>query len=486
MATSANTTFKVENGLDVRGDAYVNGAFHVTGNLTIDGAFTTAQQVAGDITPSLDSTFAVGGSALRWTTVYAQNLNLTQDITTSGNVVGTANNLNLGSSTARWNFFANNADLTTFNVSGIGSFGQSNAIFNPSTGINTTTDVITTQAAHSFANNDTVVYTVAAGNTAVSGLTSGTSYYVVNTTYGSTSVQLSTTYGGGPLDLTATGLNQVGHILTVTKVAISNGSITASGGTANVNTLRVLGTATVNGVSTLAGNVTMNSGLTVTGNVAIDTDLLFLDAVNNLIGIKNTTPSSSAVLTVAGNVEFSTGNTGVRLNTSNTTLNSSIIMSSNATIGRLLFSTWDGSSTAGVQSGGYYFTATAAGTATFNALTGVANTTEYITTSSAHGFANNDVVTYTVAAGNTAVSGLTNAASYYVVGANSTALQLASTLGGSALNLTAGVSQTGHTLTRVSQSLLSFGNTSFQYKSGNVAHAGNFGIYNVSGTRLGP
>jgi hypothetical protein len=247
-----------------------------------------------------------------------------------------------------------------------------------------------------------------------------------------------------------------------------------------------LGPATVNGLSTLVGNVTMSGDLAVTGNVAIKTDLLFLDATNNRVGIKNAAPSTSAVLTIAGNAEFNTGNTGVRLNTSNATINGSITMSSNSIVGRMLFNMWDNSASAGIQSGGYYFTATAGGTTTFNALTGVANTTEYITTTSAHGFVNNDVVTYTTSTGNTALSGLTNNTSYYIVSANSTALQLTSTLGGTAINLTAGISETGHTLTRTTQSLVSFGNTTFQYKSGNVAHAGNFGIYNVSGTRLGP
>lgn len=37
-----------------------------------------------------------------------------------------------------------------------------------------------------------------------------------------------------------------------------------------------------------------------------------------------------------------------------------------------------------------------------------------------------------------------------------------------------------------SQALLDVHGTLLQYKSANVAHAGNFGIYNVSGTRLGP
>jgi hypothetical protein len=86
--------------------------------------------------------------------------------------------------------------------------------------------------------------------------------------------------------------------------------------------------------------------------------------------------------------------------------------------------------------------------ATFNALTAVANTTEFITIAS-NPFVNNDILTYTVAAGNTAVGGLTNAASYFVVEANSTVIQLALTQGGAAINVTASVTETGHTLRRV-------------------------------------
>ena len=88
-------------------------------------------------------------------------------------------------------------------------------------------------------------------------------------------------------------------------------------------------------------------------------------------------------------------------------------------------------------------------TATFNALTGVANTTEYITTVSAHGFSDSDQVRYTVAAGNTTVSGLTNNYNYYIKSSNTTAFQLATTPGGLAINLTAGVSEAGHTFTKL-------------------------------------
>lgn len=83
-------------------------------------------------------------------------------------------------------------------------------------------------------------------------------------------------------------------------------------------------------------------------------------------------------------------------------------------------------------------------TATFNANSGVANTTEYITTTSAHTFANGDIVVYSVGAGNTALTALSDGAAYCVINANTTAFQVADTATGTALNLTAGLNETGH------------------------------------------
>ena len=63
--------------------------------------------------------------------------------------------------------------------------------------------------------------------------------------------------------------------------------------------------------------------------------------------------------------------------------------------------------------------------------------------------ANGDRVTYTVGAGNTALGGLANNTNYFVVGANSTVIQLALTVGGSAINITSvpTSAQPGHSVT---------------------------------------
>jgi hypothetical protein len=101
--------------------------------------------------------------------------------------------------------------------------------------------------------------------------------------------------------------------------------------------------------------------------------------------------------------------------------------------------------------------------ATFNSDTGVANTTEFITTASAHGFSNGDLVQYRTSTGNTALSGLTNAASYFIRFANTTAFKLSTTATGANVDVTAAATgETGHTLRRVGQGFISIGTNVLQ------------------------
>lgn len=83
---------------------------------------------------------------------------------------------------------------------------------------------------------------------------------------------------------------------------------------------------------------------------------------------------------------------------------------------------------------------------------GVNTTSDFITLgANAAFFANGDTVQYLVGVGNTALGGLTNGASYFVLNANSTALQLSSTYNSTstALDITsaATTAQAGHSLT---------------------------------------
>jgi len=70
---------------------------------------------------------------------------------------------------------------------------------------------------------------------------------------------------------------------------------------------------------------------------------------------------------------------------------------------------------------------------------------------SSNPFVNNDIVNYSTSVGNTVITGLANNTNYYVVQSNSTGLYLSTVSNGSVITLTAGSSESGHTLTRTNQ-----------------------------------
>lgn len=108
--------------------------------------------------------------------------------------------------------------------------------------------------------------------------------------------------------------------------------------------------------------------------------------------------------------------------------------------------------TANVTVGGYTsapaVTIAAPAAQSFNANTAVTNATDAIAITTANSiFTAGDKVTYTVATGNTALTNLTSGGTYYIKTANTTAVTLAATPGGSAIDLTKGLTETGHSLT---------------------------------------
>lgn len=280
------------------------------------------------------------------------NGNLLTALNLAGDIKPTTNNtLNLGSADMRWGLYANTADLTgTLTVSG------------NTTLANTTTDNILPSSNNKGLGSATRRWDLFANNANV--VTAGVS---------------------GNLTVGAVFANQ-------TALYITNGAFSVNTG----SKVAILAT----GNSTYSNLVFTNDLTTLSGNVVFDTDTFVIDAVNNRIGLKTniTSLSTSALATITGNLEFSTISTGVRLQTSNASMNASVMMTGNTTNTRVTFNTFD-SGISGTTTGGYVFAGT-------NATT--------------------------------------------------------------------------------TQTLLDFNSTTLQYKSGNVAHSGNFGIYDVSGTRLGP
>ena len=108
--------------------------------------------------------------------------------------------------------------------------------------------------------------------------------------------------------------------------------------------------------------------------------------------------------------------------------------------------------TANVTVGGYTsaptVTIAAPAAQSFNANSAVTNATDAIAISSANSiFLAGDRVTYTVAAGNTALTNLTSGATYFIKTSNSTAVTLTDVPNGNTIDLTKGLTETGHSLT---------------------------------------
>jgi hypothetical protein len=107
---------------------------------------------------------------------------------------------------------------------------------------------------------------------------------------------------------------------------------------------------------------------------------------------------------------------------------------------------------ANVTVGGYTsaptVTIAAPGAQSFNANSAVTNATDAIAISTANSiFLAGDRVTYTVAAGNTALTNLVSGTAYFIKTSNSTAVTLSAVPNGDTIDLTKGVTETGHSLT---------------------------------------
>lgn len=283
MAAS-NTQFKVENGLSVSGSANVSGDFRVEGNMSVGGSLAFSATGTSDILPSTNNLYNLGSAGLRWATVYANAADFTGSLTvagattlntaTSNTIVPSTNNITLGSTTRRWDFYANNANLLTTGISGNATLA-----------------------------NVTVSNTLSVG------------LIVANQTYlslGNTQFSVNT---GSRVAILATGNS------TVSNIALTNDTTT------------------------------------IAGNVAFKTDLFTVDATNNRLGLKTAlgSLSATALATITGNLEFSTGNTGIRLSTSNAAVNASIMVVAPTTSNsRLTFAMYDNSNSS-VRDGGYYF-----------------------------------------------------------------------------------------------------------------------------------
>ena len=122
------------------------------------------------------------------------------------------------------------------------------------------------------------------------------------------------------------------------------------------------------------------------------------------------------------------------------------LANSTATTGRIT------AVTANVTVGGYTsaptVTIAAPSAQSFNANSAVTNASDAIAITTANSFfLAGDKVTYTVATGNTALTNLTSGGTYYIKTSNNSAVTLSAAPNGSTIDLTKGLTETGHSLT---------------------------------------
>lgn len=135
--------------------------------------------------------------------------------------------------------------------------------------------------------------TINASNTVVSGGRLDVTSNTFLTTTGVTVTATTTTIAGGGAVVTSN------TYLNTANVFANTAKLTVQGGTVDINsTVSVTNTVSVQSNTTVNGNI-HNIG----GNVNFDTGTLFIDSVNDRVGVKNTSPD--AVVTVTGTANVS-------------------------------------------------------------------------------------------------------------------------------------------------------------------------------------
>ena len=283
----ANTVFKAENGLLVIGTANVTGALTVGGEFNIAGAITFSGTSNGDFIP-INNSYSLGNTTNLWNAQLANTTtsgtatinvaNFSGVSTFSSNVFPSANNVNLGDTTRRWDFYANNANVTTL--------GAVTSIATPTLTVSSSAVV-----------NGTFTVNPGSSNTILATGTTLTLGGTLSTFAGNSN------FDSGVLFVDATN-NRTGVNNTTPDAALT---VT---GAANVSGAMVIGgAATIGGAVTIAGNLTV-SGTTTYVNTAT---LSIADNIVQLNADVTGAPSENAGIEV---VRGTSANVSIRWNES--------------------------------------------------------------------------------------------------------------------------------------------------------------------------
>ncbi|CAB5221189.1 hypothetical protein UFOVP247_103 [uncultured Caudovirales phage] len=406
---------------------------------------------------------------------YSHNANIS--ITTGSNT--------MGYSATFTDFVLANTEDITYNLDVINYIPHDKTIyFNANADVVNAYDFIefannVTANSRSFANGDMVKYICAPGNTAISGLSNNSYYYVAGAN--SSGIQLTSSYTIKTFNANS-AVNNSTEFITIATNTFANGDllryVTAAGNTALTNLANNSYYYAIQANSTglkLATTYTpkiFNPKLAIANTV--DDYYISLpshtfandDIVRYTTSIGNTSIAALANNTYYYVVQANSG--GIKLSTS---LGGAAILLYSLTLpsedGHNIYgagtpinltkgltesghSLW-GYSPIAIANGANQFGHALVGRGVqFNANSDVTDASDFISIAN-NAFANGDQVTYHVITGNTAVSGLTNNTIYWVVSANDVGLKLSSTYGGANIDITKGATETGHFLTGVSK-----------------------------------
>lgn len=281
----ANTRFKTHHGLNATANSYIDGKLEVTGDLVVSGNVAFSGSSTGDFRPDADQR-NLGNTSLRWNLIgFAANLAST--LTANGATTLSNTLLTTGAAT-----FQNTVTVTgvtnvssNVNVGGVTSISNNLIV----SGTGTVNGALTANGNTSFTNG---LLTVNTNN--------GT---LANTlTVGPANVSIDS----GTLFVDAIN-NRVGINNTAPGVALRVTGAVDISSTANVQgNANVGGTLGVAGITTLAANAVLGGVLqTIAGNSNFDSGVLFVDSVNNRVGVNNTAPGVAFEVTGAANVSTS-------------------------------------------------------------------------------------------------------------------------------------------------------------------------------------
>jgi len=185
------------------------GVGNIVGGVFISTPYANIVGVVSNTTASISNTSTGTGATFR-----IGQITDTESVFLTPDFLRMKNTANAVMHTVQLN--GNNANTVEFSPARVLSFDTSgistaNISFNGSTDVSNTTDFITPSGGFSnlISNGQYVQYVTSTGNTAVTGLSNTSFYYIVQAN--TTAFQLSATYGGSAINLTSVSTSQAGH-----------------------------------------------------------------------------------------------------------------------------------------------------------------------------------------------------------------------------------------------------------------------------------